>query len=199
MESLHSKIASESAKVATERGKESDARQKALKASSVSTAQSRSREADRHGKAANDAEKRRSVLEKELASKQKGLHQSDAKLDRQRAQAQQRAMKRLEDRARAGERQFRPLAASPSSPALTSSRTALEQELTHDVFICHASEDKDLVARPLAELLRGHGVAVWYDEFSLTVGDSLRRKIDRGLSDSRFGVVLLSPDFFRKA
>lgn len=47
-------------------------------------------------------------------------------------------------------------------------------------------------------MLRGHGVTVWYDEFSLTVGDSLRRKIDRGLSDSRFGVVLLSPDFFRK-
>src|SRR3546814_11969636 len=131
-------------------------------------------------------------------SKQKALHQSVAKLDRQRAQVQQRAMKRLEDRARASERQFRPPAASPSSPTFAASGTALERELTHDVFICHASEDKDLVARPLAELLRGHGVTVWYDEFSLTVGDSLRRKIDRGLSDSRFGVVLLSPDFFRK-
>jgi hypothetical protein len=67
-----------------------------------------------------------------------------------------------------------------------------------DVFISHASEDKASVARPLAELLRAHGLRVWYDEFTLTIGDSLSRSIDRGLLQSRFGVVILSPDFFRK-
>jgi len=66
------------------------------------------------------------------------------------------------------------------------------------VFISHASEDKEDVARPLADLLAVEGLNVWYDEFSLTVGDSLRRSIDRGLALSRFGVVVLSPDFFRK-
>lgn len=39
---------------------------------------------------------------------------------------------------------------------------------------------------------------VWFDEFTLTVGDSLRRSIDRGLATSRFGVVVISPDFLRK-
>jgi hypothetical protein len=68
----------------------------------------------------------------------------------------------------------------------------------HDVFISHASEDKDSLVRPLAKLLREQHIEVWYDEFSLKVGDSLRRSIDQGLSQSRFGVVVLSPDFFKK-
>ena len=67
-----------------------------------------------------------------------------------------------------------------------------------DVFICHASEDKDAVARPLAEALRDAGLQVWYDEFTLTLGDGLRRSIDRGLADSKYGVVILSPSFFQK-
>jgi putative nucleotidyltransferase with HDIG domain len=67
-----------------------------------------------------------------------------------------------------------------------------------DVFISHASEDKDGIARPLAEALRQKGLRVWYDEFSLKVGDRLRRKIDHGLADSRFGVVILSAHFFSK-
>jgi hypothetical protein len=68
----------------------------------------------------------------------------------------------------------------------------------HDVFICHASEDKDLVVRPLAEELLQLGLRVWYDEFELRIGDSLRRKIDRGLAQCRFGIVVLSPAFFAK-
>ena len=67
----------------------------------------------------------------------------------------------------------------------------------YDLFICHASEDKDLVARPLAETLQD-AISVWYDEFSLKLGDSLRASIDRGLAESRFGLVILSPDFFAK-
>jgi hypothetical protein len=68
----------------------------------------------------------------------------------------------------------------------------------HDVFICHATEDKDSAARPVAKGLSSAGLSVWYDEFSLTLGDSLRRSIDRGLADSRYGVVILSPSFFKK-
>lgn len=67
-----------------------------------------------------------------------------------------------------------------------------------DAFVSHASEDKDAFARPLAEALRASNLRIWYDEFTLTVGDSLRRSIDRGLAHSRFGVVVLSPTFFAK-
>jgi|GEM_PF-779610 len=67
-----------------------------------------------------------------------------------------------------------------------------------DVFICHASEDKDEFVRPLAERLKEHHLEVWYDEFSLKVGDSLRRSIDIGLSKSRHGIVVLTRNFFNK-
>ncbi|MEX0784028.1 MAG: DUF1883 domain-containing protein [Dehalococcoidia bacterium] len=68
----------------------------------------------------------------------------------------------------------------------------------YDVFISHASEDKDAVVRPLANCLREEGLEVWYDEFELRIGDSLRRKIDLGLASSSFGVVVLSQSFFGK-
>jgi hypothetical protein len=67
-----------------------------------------------------------------------------------------------------------------------------------DVFISHAHEDKSALAAPLATELRERGLRVWYDEFALMVGDSLRRSIDRGLARSRFGIVILSPRFFQK-
>ena len=50
------------------------------------------------------------------------------------------------------------------------------------MFISHASEDKDAVVRPLAHALQEFGLSVWYDEFELRIGDSLRRKIDWGLA-----------------
>lgn len=67
-----------------------------------------------------------------------------------------------------------------------------------DVFICHASEDKEGLVRPLANLLISYGLKVWYDEFTLTVGDGLRRSIDKGLANSRYGIVVMSPNFLRK-
>jgi hypothetical protein len=72
------------------------------------------------------------------------------------------------------------------------------EEKNFDVFICHASEDKEPVVRPLAHALRDAGFAVWYDEFELRIGDSLRRKIDHGIANSRLGVVVLSEAFFAK-
>ena len=67
-----------------------------------------------------------------------------------------------------------------------------------DVFICHASEDKDVFVRELAQKLKGRGIKVWYDEFTLKVGDSLLRSIDDGLRQSRYGIVILSKAFFEK-
>jgi hypothetical protein len=67
-----------------------------------------------------------------------------------------------------------------------------------DIFVSYASEDKADVARPLANMLIDRGYDVWFDEYSLKLGDSLLQEIDRGLAACRFGVVILSPDFFRK-
>lgn len=75
---------------------------------------------------------------------------------------------------------------------------SLDTAAEYDVFICHASEDKESVAQPLAQELRDRGVRVWIDETELLLGDSLRQKIDQGLASSRFGVVVLSRVFFTK-
>jgi hypothetical protein len=68
----------------------------------------------------------------------------------------------------------------------------------YDFFISHASEDKEEIVRDLAEALKENGFEVWYDEFELKIGDSLRKKIDNGLSKSRFGIVIISPSFVKK-
>src|SRR3989344_4981261 len=63
-----------------------------------------------------------------------------------------------------------------------------------DVFICHASEDKDFVDS-LADKLRKADIEVWYDDFRLGWGDDLRSAIDNGLKNSLFGIVVFSKSF----
>jgi len=67
-----------------------------------------------------------------------------------------------------------------------------------DIFISHASEDKDEIVRELANILTTLKLKVWYDEFSLSVGDSLTSSIDKGLNQSKFGLVIISKDFLNK-
>jgi hypothetical protein len=68
----------------------------------------------------------------------------------------------------------------------------------YDAFICHASDDKETLVRPLAEALRRFGVSVWYDEFSLEIGDSISRQIDKGIAEARFGIVVISRAFIQR-
>lgn len=90
-------------------------------------------------------------------------------------------------------RQKLPLAEEPNLYVET-----IDSNKEYDVFISHASEDKDDVVRPLANALKEKDIRVWYDEFELKIGDSLRRKIDQGLSKSRFGIVVISRSFINK-
>jgi hypothetical protein len=71
-------------------------------------------------------------------------------------------------------------------------------QTSYDVFVSHASEDKDDFVRDFVKCLQQQGIKVWYDEFTLKVGDSLRRSIDNGLKNSRYGIVVLSEAFFSK-
>ncbi|MDB4766465.1 TIR domain-containing protein [bacterium] len=67
-----------------------------------------------------------------------------------------------------------------------------------DVFISQATEDNDAIGRPLADALRKRGLCVWFAEDSITVGDSVRRSVDLGMRRSRYGVVILSPQYLVK-
>jgi len=87
----------------------------------------------------------------------------------------------------------------PQNEGFASSATVKrDAAMEWDVFVSHASEDKESFVRPLAKRLEEQGLQVWFDEFTLTVGGSLRRSIDRGLARSRYGIVVISPDFLKK-
>lgn len=77
-------------------------------------------------------------------------------------------------------------------------KSSLASRVKRDVFISHASEDKNLIARPLARALEGLGLKVWFDEKEIRLGDSLSRAIDNGLAECEFGVLIVSSDFLNK-
>ena len=58
------------------------------------------------------------------------------------------------------------------------------KEKEYDFFISHAWEDKETVAKPLADAMIEKGAKVWLDKYQMTVGDSLRQSIDDGLAHS---------------
>lgn len=68
-----------------------------------------------------------------------------------------------------------------------------------DVFISHASPDKAAFVTPLAEELLARGVKVWLDQWAIKLGDSISEAISEGLTKSRFGIVVLSKEFFKRA
>ena len=82
-----------------------------------------------------------------------------------------------------------------NSPRILESET---ETIQYDIFLSHASEDKTDFVKPLALKLQELGFKVWYDEFTLKVGDSLRKKIDEGLKNSRYGTIIISESFIKK-
>lgn len=68
-----------------------------------------------------------------------------------------------------------------------------------DLFICHASEDKELIARPLVHILDRAGITYWLDEAEIKWGDSIPAKVNEGLRTSRYVIVVLSSSFICKS
>jgi hypothetical protein len=66
------------------------------------------------------------------------------------------------------------------------------------VYLAHASEDHETLAKPLAESLMANGIEVWFDEWEIRTGDSLRRKMEEGLAICTHFVVLLTPNSLHK-
>ena len=71
------------------------------------------------------------------------------------------------------------------------------QRATYDVFLSYAGEDRP-IAGELADALDGMGFNVWCDKFQLRVGDRLLERINDGLNNSSYGLLLISPAFLSK-
>ena len=166
---------------------------------SDSTYRSKARESERALKDMAAIQKKRADIDKKIANKSKQLSsyaerqvREDEKTQKTISQEQQRLVREREAQDRRVPSELRNRAFERTRVQLAISRDS------YDFFVSHASEDKDGFVRELAEALRTKEANVWYDEFTLQVGDSLRQNIDRGLANSRFGIVVLSETFFKK-
>lgn len=169
---------------------------------SLSTVQSKQRDIQSSHTNIGRLQSKRADLTKRIGDKTAELHKYQQQLYREQAREQKDALARIQrdnERARADQHALlRSVAGPVRSPLVDNQLAEAAGRDQFDAFISHATEDKEDLVRPLAEKLIEAGVQVWYDEFQLKVGDSLRRNIDRGLASSRFGIVVLSPSFFEK-
>ncbi len=75
---------------------------------------------------------------------------------------------------------------------------AVTQPDLRDVFLCHAWDDRQGVAKELHDLLEAAGVKVWFSEKDLALGVPMMRAIDKGLANSRIGLVLVTPALLKR-
>lgn len=147
-----------------------------------------------------EADQTLNVIKKQAQNLDNNVSEYNAALTEQITELIQKRREQLQSRSKVMESLGYPVkvpeevtAKAPRIPKVSETHTEYEW----DVFISYASEDKEPFVRDLANELSKH-LRVWYDEFTLTVGDSLRQSIDKGLARSRYGVVVLSHNFFRK-
>jgi len=181
----------------------------AVKTSSLSVMQNKLREAERHNNSMIDSQNKRAKIREQISRKTSELHRYQNQLETaQRAEIKKqdkerdRKLKEAQHSQDNLERRQKKLQQSmrlQNEQDISSIQKALSTKpKKHDVFISHASEDKDSFVRDFANRLKKAGLEVWYDEFSLSWGDSLRQSIDNGLANSKFGIVILSNNFFAK-
>ena len=172
----------------------------ASSARNTSTLQSKMRDLERFSRDIATLQKKRADISKKVAEKSKSLASHQDKQRREEEKVRKKAAE--EERKMMKEREAHQRRLRSQRPTISSLTTVEDihevQTEFFDFFICHASEDKEGFVNELAETLKGQGAKIWYDEFALQVGDSLRRTIDRGLLHSRYGIVILSENFFKK-
>jgi hypothetical protein len=205
---LRTQIGRASATVVAKRRKATRARTAAGKSKVDSTTRSKLGEADSAERDANAAEKKRSDLEKKLADAEKKIATAQSRHEKDQQAKQKKSLDAIRRENAAAAPQFAPTRRLGEPPSglvtnpgrLDNAGEAAPPDLAPDwdVFLSHASEDKDEMARPLKDALAARGLSVWFDEIKIKVGQSIRQESEKGITHARFGVVVLSPDFFAK-
>ena len=171
---------------------------------SASSYQSSLRQIDTYRSRMNDALRRRADLNQQISRKRSDHARVSGCLQRaiaeearlkQRSQdvlmrSYQRKISELENALASSVRgQIQPRAISSGNETIA---------IEHDVFISHATEDKEGFVNELVEELEKRSVKVWVDDLKIKWGDSLRKSIDEGLRNSRFGIAVISKHFIAK-
>lgn len=144
-------------------------------------------------------EKKKAVISKKLADKNKQLRKYQSDLNKEQTKERKKTEReQLEFQRNLNRELERQKQLTHEAVEIQTTQAPKIENKEYDVFISHSSADKDDFVRPLATELQKLGIKVWYDEFELKMGDSLRRSIDQGLINSRYGIVVLSSSFFKR-
>lgn len=151
---------------------------------------------------------KRADLEKQVIKKKNELNTANASLQKELSkeakkiqEETEKAHKKLENNYKkqiASLKQKISSSVSVQARVIHQHKDEAEENMQYDVFISHASEDKESFVKPFVDELKKLGITVWYDKDTIRWGDSIRKKIDEGLLNSRFGIVVISMDFIRK-
>lgn len=197
---LQKKFAEESKKEASKSEEINRIERSITQSTSQSTLRSKQQQITRAMSVIADIQKKKAELNKKIADTNGKIHKAQEALVKE----EEKERKKIQDADKRREREqlnyqraitqeLRSQYAYKTSNTITPTR-----HVQYDVFVSHASEDKEDFVKPLVEVLQAAGYKVWYDEFALKVGDSLRRSIDNGLKNSRYGIVVFSNAFFAK-
>lgn len=200
--SLRKKLSQEKDKEARKSAELAKAMRSFARTKSSSTRRTNENKANRLRGEIAGIQKNVADLENKIAGKIKDLHAAEQRLAKEQSKQDnarrvgelrhQRALTREVEERRHLETLRRNLAAEFPDYQTPS------DDVEYDVFISHASPDKEGFVEPLAEILSEMGFRVWYADFVLEVGDSLSGSIDEGIARSEYGVVVLSPHFFER-
>ena len=188
-------------KLDTQKSKESKAiekiakaQKKLMNAKTTSAVNSAQREYQSASRELSNAQNEQGKLSKQLSDKSKNhtsKRSSLLKAQSKEREAHQKEVEKIHQEALATQRsQIQELIKTDASGSF------LEKQ--YDVFISHASEDKDDFVEPLTKALKEAGINTWYDSDQIGWGQSIRQSIDKGLINSRFCIVVLSPSFLKK-
>lgn len=169
------------------------------KNASAATVKSKMNEIQRHEAAARKADEESANIQKKIAEKRLKRNEAYLRLQKEQQDEQKKEQKAQQQRISNMQRLYENRIADLERQALPTISTSLTEDSEsvpeYDVFISHAWEDKGSFADEFVDELRKLGINVWYDTSQIRWGDSMRQRIDDGLKKSKFGVVILSPNY----
>lgn len=167
------------------------------KNASAATVRSKQREFERHKAASNKAAAESADYAKKIADKRTRRNSAYQKLQKEQQKEQKAQQNILKNMQQTYEKRIAELEsqALPATISTINNGTGEQAVEEYDAFISHAWEDKEAFVDELVDEMRKAGISVWYDTSKISWGDSMRQLIDDGLRKSKFGVVVLSPNY----
>lgn len=189
-------------KMDTQRSKEAKATEKMAKAqkklldtkTSSSMRNTAQRDYQSGSKDLTSAQSEKAKLTKQISDKSKSLNDKKSSLLKAQAKEREQYQKEIERLQKEALNKQK----SQINDLINTYPKEILLEKEYDVFISHASEDKTDFVEPLARALQAENIATWYDTDQIGWGHSIRQSIDKGLLNSRFCLVILSPNFLKK-